>query len=161
MPTNTKQMYWDYNRHLYILEPEYVKNTLGYDLIEKYGSLTRAKDKMFQISRQISNFILAHASLNTKFLEWNLAFDDSLRPIIQEVLEWQTRYEFDSNVSELKKMLGVNPLNGIVIRRQELTGLRTIHDEAYLLLLNNGLLYTGRYRTNMLEEDFDYEEMGY
>lgn len=161
MPKDTNEMYWDYRKHLYILNIEHVKNELGIDLIEKYGSATRAKDKMYQVSRQIFNFILTHASLNQKFLEWNLAFDEDLRPVIQEVLEWQTRYEYESNVSDLKMALGVNPLNGIVISRRDLTGLRTIHDEAYLILLNKGMLYTGRYRTTMFEKDFNYEEMGY
>jgi len=161
MPTDTKQMYWDYDRHIYILKVEYVKNTLGLDFIEKEGSLTRAKDKMYQVSRQIFNFILGHQSFNRRYLEYNIAFDDEIRDVIQEVLEWQTRYEYDSNVTDVKKAVGINPLNGIVINRRDLTGLRTIHDEAYMLLLNNGLLFTGRFRTNMFEDEFDYEKMGY
>ena len=109
---------------------------------------------MYQVSRQIFNFILTHASLNQKFLEWNLAFDEDLRPVIQEVLEWQTRYEYESNVSDLKMALGVNPLNGIVISRRDLTGLRTIHDEAYLILLNKGMLYTRKIQNNNVRERF-------
>jgi len=161
MPKDTNEMYWDYNKHIYILNVEYLKNNLGLDFVEKEGSLTRAKDKMYQISRQIFNFILGHQVFNRRYLEYLIAFDSALRPIMQEVLEWQARFEYDSNVTDLKKALGINPLNGIVINRRELTGIRTIHDEAYMILLNNGLLFTGRYRTNMFEDDFDYEEMGY
>src|SRR6056297_3470726 len=103
MPKDTKEMYWDYNKHIYILNVEYLKNNLGLDFIEKEGSLTRAKDKMYQISRQMFNFILGHQVFNRRYLEYLIAFDSALRPIMQEVLEWQARFEYDSNVTDLKK----------------------------------------------------------
>ena len=35
MPKDTNEMYWDYRKHLYILNIEHVKNELGIDLNRK------------------------------------------------------------------------------------------------------------------------------
>lgn len=161
MPTDTTQMFWDYTRHLYILDVEYCKNTLGLDFTAQEGSLVRAKDRLYRISRQVHNYIYLHNATNRKFIEYNIAFDSDLRPIIQEALEWQARFEYESNALTMQNQIGVNLLNGIVINRKDIHGERLIHPETYNILLVNGLLYTGRYNTSMQEQDFDYDTLGY
>lgn len=161
MPRDTDQMKYNYDRHLYQLDVEYLKNELGIDFLETCGSLTRAKDKSYQISRQVYDYVLSHNMFQPKYVEYNMAFDESLRPVIQEALEWQARYEYESNISKLKMQHGINLLNGQVIKMEDLYGLRTIHSQTHLLLLRAGLLYQGRYNTAISENSFNYEEMGY
>lgn len=161
MPNDTGQMRWDYDRHLYILDVEYMKNELGLDFVEQKGSQIRAKDTAYQISRQVFNYVLAHNSRNKRFVEYNMAFDVGLRAVVQEALEFQARFEYESNVLTMKNQIGVNLLNGITINRRDIHGERLIHPETYHILLINGLLFSGKYNTSMLESDFDYDEMGY
>ncbi len=161
MWSDTNQMKYSTKWHLYILDVEYVKNELGLDFIEKEGSLTRAKDKMYQISRVIYDWIYLHTLNKKRFMEYNLAMGEDFRPIIQEALEWQARYEYESNAILLSMQLGVNPLNGITLHLNDLRGQRVISKTAEDILLNANLLYTGGYNTTMREDDFDYDEMGY
>jgi len=160
MWSNTSEMKYSTKWHMYMLDVEYVKNTLGLDFIEKEGSLTRAKDKMYQISRVIYNYIYVHTQ-RQKLIEYNLAMEEDFRPIIQEALEWQTRFEFESNPLLLSMQLGVNPLNGITINLNDLRGQRVIAKQAEDILLMNNLLYTGNYPNITTDSQFDYEEMGY
>jgi hypothetical protein len=160
MWANTKEMAYSTKWHMYILDVEYVKNTLGLDFIQKEGSKTRAQDKMYQISRVIYNYIYVHTQ-RQKLIEYNLAMVEEYRPIIQEVLEWQTRFEYESNPLLLSMQLGVNPLNGITINLNDLRGQRVIAKQAEDILLYKNLLYTGGYNNVTRDSELDYDTLGY
>ena len=160
MPTNTAQMTYDSNKHLYILDVEHINNTLGIDLVSSEGSMIKAKDKCFQISRTIYNFIYKHTHYK-RAMEYHLAFDKDVRPIIQRALEEQTRYEDMMNAQFLAYQSGVNVLNGVSIPLDRFRGDARISPDAHDLLRNEKLLYTGQvFRTTNLST-YNYEEMGY
>ena len=158
MPTNTEQMKYDYTKHIYMLEVEYLKNSLGLDFVVKEGSLTKAKDKMFQISRTIYNYIYKHTHYRD-YMEYRLALDDTLREVIQSVLEEQARYEYEMNAEYLSKQSGINLVNGIQIPLERMRGVARISPDAADLLLSKKLLFTGQFFRVPI--NYDYTEMGY
>lgn len=160
MPTDTKQMKYSKKWHMYILDVQYLKSELGLDFVAKEGSLLRAKDKLYQVSRVLHNFVYNHARM-PKIVEYSFAFDEELRPILQEALEWQARYEYESNAIKFSQQLGVNVLNGITINSYDIRGWRVISPQAEDILRNNNLLYIGRYSNYVQDDELDYEELGY
>ena len=158
MPTITTEMFYDYDKHLYILDIEYVKDKLGIDFIETEGSLTKGKDKLYQISRTIYNFIYKHTHYK-QFMEYRLAFDETLRPIIQSVLEEQCRYEDKMNAEYLAMQSGVNVLNGVTISLERFRGEARIDPNAHDILRQEKLLFGGQFFRMPLT--YDYDELGY
>ena len=161
VPVDTTQMTYDFDHHVYVLDIEYIKNELGLDFVAKERSLTKAKDKMYQCSRLLYDYIYVHTLNRKRLLEYNLAVQVDLRPVIQEALEWQVRYEYESSVMALTRTVGVNPLNGITLKLNDLRGQRAISLQAENILLYNGLLYTGRYNSIVDESELVYETLGY
>lgn len=160
MWSNTNEMKYSTKWHMYILDVEYVRKALGLDFVEKEKSLAKAQDKMYQISRTIYNYIYNHTR-QKRHVEYHLAMEEELRPLVQEILEWQCRYEYESDALLLSMQLGVNPLNGITLGLNDLRGARVISKQAEDLMITNGLLYAGRYMGSRRESEFDYTEMGY
>jgi len=158
MPTNTNAMSYDYNKHLYILNFEYVNSEFGLDFVEKEGSTVKAKDRMYQISRTIYNYIYAHTHYIKAMERW-LALDEELRPIIQMILEEQARYEYEMSAEFLSYQSGINVLNGIIIPLDKFRGVARIAPEAENLMRQNRLLYQGQ--RFLLEKEFNYEEEQY
>jgi hypothetical protein len=158
MPTNTTAMNYDYNKHLYILNFVYVNSEFGLDFVEKEGSEVKAKDRMYQISRTIYNYIYAHTHYIKPMQRW-LALDEDLRPVIQSLLEEQARYEYEMSAEFLSYQSGINVLNGIVIPLDKFRGVARIAPEAENIMRQNRLLYQGQ--RFLLEKEFNYEEEEY
>ncbi|MCK9575883.1 MAG: hypothetical protein WC143_08195 [Eubacteriales bacterium] len=166
MPLDTTAMTYSTTRHMYILEIVYLKNEMGIDLETREGSATKAKDKAYQVSRTIYNFIYNHHLKNKRYWEYFLAFDIEVRAIIQNCLEEQMRYEWESNASMLEYQIGVNLLNGTKISQDDLRGKRRIAVAVEDILRNyeNGMLiFSGRemYLSGYAQTEYDYTEMGY
>jgi transglutaminase/protease-like cytokinesis protein 3 len=157
---DTAQMKYNYTRHKYVLEMEYLKNDFGIDMVEETGSVTKGKDKLYQTARTIYNWIYAHTNYR-KQMEYWLAFDEDLRPIIQEALEEQIRFEIEVNAEFLAKQSGINPLNGVQISLDKFRGKARISPDAQNILRNAKLLYQGQRFLLARESTFDYDEMGY
>jgi len=157
MPTDTNAMIYDYTHHKYVLDPITFATETGMDFVAYEGSLTKAKDKMYQIARTIYNHIYRHTHYRNQMEYW-LAVETTLRPIIQEALEEQARYEYQMNVEYLKLQSGVNPLNGTQIPLERFRGAVVISPDAQVVLAHNGLLYTGQ---RFLVETHDYTVDGY
>jgi len=154
MWSNTNEMAYSTTKHLYILDVEHVKNSFGLDFVAKEGSSTKAKDKMYQISRTIYNHIYKHTHYKMQFEYW-LAMNEELRPIIQNALEEQARYEYDMNAEYLSKQSGVNVVNGIQIPLTRFRGEARISPDADDILRQNKLLYTGqRFYTTGSSHDY-------
>lgn len=158
MPTDDTMMVYNYDKHLYILDVEHVKNSLGIDFVDLEGSLTKAKDKLYQISRTIYNFIYKHTHYRN-YMEYRLALDEDLRDTIQQALEEQCRYEVEMSAEYLSKQSGVNLINGMQIPLDRFRGEARISPDAHDLLRSKGLLYGGQIAR--MPMTYDYEEMGY
>lgn len=158
MPTNGTDMRYNLTKHLYVLELGYVKKELGLDFVEKEGSETKAKDKMYQISRTIYNYIYKHTHYRNQMEYW-LATDSDIRPMILQALEEQARYEYEMDAEFLSKQSGVNVVNGIQIPLARFRGDMRISPDAVDYLRDKKLLYMGqRFFTN---SEHDYTEDGY
>lgn len=158
MPTDTNQMKYNYDKHLYILDLTYLKSTLGLDFEVSEGSETKAKDMLYQISRTIYNYIYKHTHYRD-FMEYRLAFDEDLRDIIQNVLEEQARYQYLMNAQYLAYQSGVNVINGTQIPLSKFRGDARISPDAIDLLRSKKLLFTGQFFRVPIS--YDYTEMGY
>jgi hypothetical protein len=160
MPTDSKEMKYSKKYHMYLLDVENLKSDLGLDFVARDGSLTKAKDTMYKLSRTVYQFIYGHTRYK-KELEYWLAKDEELRPIILQVLEEQARYEFETNAEYLSIQSGVNLLNGVRVPLKELRGLVRVAPAVEEILRNTGLLYQGQRFIPMPRETFDYETGDY
>jgi len=164
MPTNTTAMKYNSTHHKYIIDVEYLRKTYNIDFVSKLGSLTKANNRMLQISTRIYNFIYNHKQRSKRFWEWYLAFNEEVREVIQETLIQQCLFDYESDVSSLQNMVGINFLNGVKISEVDLKGSRGIALEAENTLRNykdGMLLYTGKQIYLPEDSVFDYEEYGY
>ncbi len=158
MPTDTSAMKYDYDKHLYILDVETLNTNIGVDLLEVSGSMTKARDMSYQISRTIYNHIYKHTHYRD-FMEYRLALDETLRETIQMALEEQARYEVEMNAQFLAYQSGVNLVNGVTVPLQRLRGEARISPDAIDLLRSKKLLYSGQFLN--VPMTYDYTEMGY
>jgi hypothetical protein len=157
-PYDTDAMFYDFDKHLYILNHEWVKNQFGLDFIEKEGSLTRAKDRMYRISRNIYNFIYAHTHYIKQMQKW-LAVDYEMRPFVQQALEEQARYEYDMSAEFFSEQSGINVVNGVQIPIDRFRGIVRISPYAEDVMRQNRMLYQGqRFLTekNFADDEYDY-----
>lgn len=164
MPTDTNAMKYNRVYHKYILNVEYLRNTYEIDFIDKYGSKTKAQNKLLQISMRIYNYIYNHKQRSKRFWEWYLAFNEEVRDVIQQALIQQVIFEDESNVSMLQHQIGINLLNGIKISENDLKGSRGIALEAENILRNykdGMLLYGGKQIYLPDDSAFNYEESDY
>lgn len=164
MPTDTSAMKYNRVYHKYILNAEYLAKTYEIDFIEKYGSKTKAQNKLLQISMRIYNYIYNHKQRSKRFWEWYLAFNEEVRDVIQQALIQQVIFEDESNVSMLQHQIGINLLNGIKISENDLKGSRGIALEAENILRNykdGMLLYAGKQIYLPDDSGFNYEESDY
>lgn len=164
MPTNTNAMKYNPIHHKYILDVEYMRTTYEIDFVKTEGSLTKAKNRMLQISTRIYNYVYNHKQRSKRFWEWYLAFNEDVREVIQEALVQQAIFESESNVHLLQHQIGINVLNGIKISEVDLKGSRGIALEAENTLRNykdGMLLYTGKQIYLPEDSVFDYKEYGY
>jgi len=153
-------MKYNYDKHLYVLEIEHLKNNFALDFMEKEGSKTKAVDRLYRISRTVYNWIYAHTHY-IKQMEYWLAFDEDLRPVIQNALEEQARYEHEMNAEFLTYQHGVNVINGMIIPLNRFRGEAQIAPQVQNILRNAGILYQGQRFLTKLRSSFNYEEMGY
>ena len=160
MPTDTAALKYNYDRHKYILDLDWVRNNLGIDFVDIERSETKARDKLYQISRTIYDFIYKHTNYK-KAMEYRLAFDDTLQTAIQEALEEQARYESQMSAEYLALQSGVNVLNGVVIPLERLRGVVRISPNAEERLRQEKLLYTGQLFNPIRESEYDYTTLGY
>ncbi len=164
MPTDTSAMKYNTTHHKYVLDIEWLKTNYEIDFVDKEGSITKAKNKLLQISTRIYNYIYNHKQRSKRFWEWYLAFNEDVREVIQEALVQQCIFENESNASLLQHQIGINLLNGIKISENDLKGTRGIALEAENTLRNykdGMLLYTGKQIYLPEDSVFDYTEYGY
>lgn len=158
MPTDTEALRYDFTHHKWVLKVEYLKNSLGLDFIQKSGSLTKAQDDLYQISVTIYDYIYSHTH-NKKHMEYWLATETTLLPILQEALEQQARFEYKMNAEYFSLQFGTNILNGVHNPLVDFRGDASIAPKAINVLRDNKLLYTGR-RIGLLSE-YDYTTDAY
>ncbi|MFA5196361.1 MAG: hypothetical protein WC401_11240, partial [Bacteroidales bacterium] len=159
MPTDTTAMKYDYIHHKWILQIEYLKNELGLDFIARAGgSETKAKDDLYQITVTIYDYIYTHTH-NKTIMEYWLATDPLLFPVLQEALEQQARYEMKMSAEYFSLQFGTNILNGVHNPLINFRGDVSIAPKAINVLRNNKLLYSGR-RVGLISE-YNYITDGY
>lgn len=152
------EMKYSTKYHMYLLDVEHLKNDFGLDFVARDGSKIKATDTMYKISRTIYQFIYSHTRYK-KAMEYWLAKDESLKPIILQVLEEQARYEFETNAEYLSVQSGINVLNGVIIPINKIRGLVRIAPAAEEILRNNQLLYQGQ--RIVTKNTYNYEEDDY
>lgn len=160
MPTDSKEMKYSKKYHMYLLDVEHVKNEFDLDFVERDGSLTKAKDTMYKLSRTVYQFIYSHSRYK-KQMEYWLAKDEELRPVILQVLEEQARYEYEMNAEYLSIQSGINLLNGVRIPLKEMRGLVRVAPAVEDILRNSGLLFQGQRFIPNQSGTFNYEDGDY
>ena len=155
---NTNEMKYNLKKLMYILEVEHALNELGLDFVEKEGSETKARDRLYQISRTVYNWIYAHTTYK-KYMEYELAMNEKLRPIILNVLEEQARYEFEMSAEYFSMQTGVNVVSGTIIPVEKFRGVLKVAPAVDDILRNEKLLFQGQ--RPFINKTYDYERDGY
>lgn len=143
MPTDTSAMKYNYTYHMYILDVAEFNKKTGIDFVTSEGSLTKANDMMYRISRTIYNYIYNHTHYRDSMEYW-LATTTDIRGIIQIALEEQARYQSDASIEFLKSQNGVNFQNGMQVPLERIRGEITVAPDAVSIMRQHGLLYTGQ-----------------
>ena len=150
-PFNDCEMTYDTKKHRYILVAAYVEDTTGISLgsLNKAG-LVNAADRanifLDKVSDFIYRYIYKHAQ-NKNYVEFMLAKAPALRDVIRDAMIEQVRYWRENGDIGLET--GVNLKDGRAMEPVQLRGVMRISADAYDILLNAGLLYTGTYRVPM------------
>jgi len=161
---DTTALTYNTTHHLFVLNPEYLKTTWDIDFVVKYGSKTKAVNQLLKISIRIYNFIYNHKQKNKTYWQYYLAFTDDVMLMLKEALEQQALFDYESSAMSLQKLLGVNPLNGKVIKLEHLRGDRGVSLESINSIRNYKeglLLYSGKEMYLPQTTDYDYDDLGY
>jgi hypothetical protein len=161
---DTTALTYNTTHHMFVLDPEYLKDTWDIDVIKRYGSKTKAINGLLKISIRIYNYIYNHKQRNKEYWQYYLAFSTEVTDTLRQTLEQQALFDSESNAMSLQNVLGVNLLNGKVVALEHLRGDRGIAIEALNALRNykDGLLiYIGKEMYLPQTSEFDYDEMGY
>jgi hypothetical protein len=159
MPTDTTALRYDLTHHKWILKQEYLKSTLGLDFaLQNSGSKVKTDDAMYQISVTIYQYIYTHTH-HKHTMEYWLATDADLLPVLQEALEQQARFEYKMNADYFSMQFGTNILNGVHNPLVEFRGDASIAPKAVNVLRENKLLYAGN-RVGLITQ-YDYTTDAY
>lgn len=165
-PYNDETMIYDYKRHKYCLTVKGVFLELGENLDTYFpkgsdcNQSTMAKRLLQRISRKVYNYIYQD-SMNTRWLEYELAKQPFLRERIKNMLVYQLEYFLVNGDSALS--CGVNIDKGSTIDIQQLRGRVKIADDTEILAnevipeLGRSLKYLGIFG----EQTPTYEEGNY
>jgi hypothetical protein len=154
LPYNDDYMVYDLDRSMYLLTDKGVRYLIGEELIELAGNSIKAELIRYEVSQDIYNYISANSLIGTyDYKVWLMAKDEELRPIIQRILADQMRYYIRSGAGLLKDMHGVQVEKTRALSLDSLRGKVLISYSAEQLLLQSGLLYTGRMYYSDYSED--------
>lgn len=146
VPYSDDIMEYDINKHQYVLTYNGVLQGLGIDLYQYNIDSENIDFFLKRTSAQIYNYIKIHVR-NSSWLwvEYVMAMDSDLRDVIYEALLGQVEYFVASGGSLVALQHGVSLEKDRFVPLSELRGARKIADSTEMILLNNGLLYTGDY----------------
>lgn len=146
MPTNDEYMTYDYTTHRYVLTIDGA-NTIG-NASQVYGNENTLIFTLQSISRTIYNFIYTHGSRVNKYLvEYWLANEEELRPVIYEAMLSQLEADMSSGMNDVKNQAGVNFETGQVINRKDQQARQVcLQAEEILTNAHPNILYSGSYK---------------
>lgn len=147
LPFNDEAMTYDLTKHMYVLNEDYVVNSMGIDLLRllkadedpKRSSIV--KRYLDRISMLVYNFIYSHCRNDIKdYVEFMLAKRENWREYIQQALEEQLIYV--TRNGDLTTYNGIDLYKGtkLQIKRED-----TISPNTKDILSNGDILYTGYY----------------
>lgn len=146
LPYNDKAMTYDKEKHMYVLNEDYVVNELNIDLTRAVASMGQfAKSKtperfLIEVSQDIYREIYKYTRIDMKdWKEFLLAKREDWRDVIKEALEYQVAYIVTNG--RLSNWSGKN------IYKNTSMDLKNsyVHDLAIQVLADNGILYAGGY----------------
>lgn len=156
MPLNDKFMCYDKYFHRYKLTMQGASSVA--DISKIYASTEDAERVLNTISRRIYTYIYTIAnSANRDYIEYRLAFDDSLRRVILEAMLAQLEADIASGQLDIVNQGGINFQYGHVIDEREIAK-RSICVEAKKILANsNGrfnILFMGDYGIRLPDDRY-------
>lgn len=158
LPLTAKDMYYDYDEHMYVLTADYVMKKTGVNLILLVNSPyitdqnVAVKNLLTDISRQIYSFVYSYNVPYNEYQEYLMAKSEMARELIRIALLKQLGYIIRNG--KINEFVGTNVSfnqSNAATPLEDMRGARSIHPEAIQTLsrpLENGekLLYNGRYR---------------
>lgn len=123
-PFDDEIMKYDYEGHRYVLDANGVLAAIGINLDT---ALNAAADRnaftvrnfLEEITDSVYEYIYEDSS-NAEFLEWQLAINPGLRPIVKKMLLAQVKYTLDNNFTDA--FSGVNIVKGTAMKLRDLRG---------------------------------------
>jgi hypothetical protein len=156
-PISAEDMVYNKDKHMYILNADYIKQNTGIDLTLMVNSpyvvdkATAVNNLLADISMQLYLFIYNHNMRYKDYIEYLLAKSPKARDMIREALMKQVSYIVRNGKINESVVINVSyNQNNAYAPIEELRGDRAIHPEAIMILsepIENGLkiLYSGNY----------------
>lgn len=150
-------MTYDLNKHRYILTQSCLEEegNISIGAFNTRGMINPAKAPQIFLDKTsafIYRFIYGYTS-NQAFTEYKLAKSPRLRNVIKDAMIAQAIYFYDNG--DIGAEAGVNLVDGRYIESVHLRGEMRISPDAYDILRNAGLLYSG---TQIPMRSFKYRE---
>jgi hypothetical protein len=156
-PISADDMIYNKDRHMYILQADYVKQNTGIDLSLMVNSpyivdkTTAVNNILADISEQVYLYVYGHNMRYKDYIEYLMAKSPKAREIIRAALMKQLSYIVRNG--KINEFVGINVsynANNAYTPIEELRGDRAIHPEAIAILsepIEDGLklLYSGNY----------------
>lgn len=145
-PYDDANLKYDLDSHQYILTYQGVINGLGEDLYQYNMDAQTAAKFLERVSKQVYRYIYQYVKFSaTRWVEYRLAKDESLRDVIYNAILGQVEYYLASAGPLVALQTGLSIEKSKVIPLEELRGNRKIAESTEMILLNSGVLYTGDY----------------
>ena len=145
LPYNDDEMKYDLHRRMYVITDVGVNRLTGIDLVSIAGSQTEADLIKYEVSQDIYNIISMYSMIGSYLYKvFQIAKDEDLREKFKRILADQIRYYVRSGAGVLKDQHGVHIEKGKAIDISSIRGRVLISQSAEALLLQAGLLYTGK-----------------
>lgn len=164
-PISDNAMVYDRALHMYVLQPQYVKQRTGVDLSLLINSpyvvdkTTAVNNLLSDISEQIYNYVYSYNHRYNDYQEYLMAKSPEARGLILNALLKQLAYIMRNG--KIDEFAGINmsyTQNNASLDLKDVRGERAIHPEAISILsrpieCGEKLLYTGNY---ILPNDLTY-----
>lgn len=146
-PYSDNHMKFDTDRQQYVLTKDYVLNNIYLD--EQIETELENSNKFNQLLREVSDDVYLYIMRFTRqdmkqVKKYMLAKSPQYRDVVKRALLYQTRYALRSGAIVLKDMHGVDIEKTRSISLEQIRGDVSISEQARQVLLDAGLLYTGR-----------------
>lgn len=125
MPINDEYMKYDFRNHRYVLTEKAIFEEVGVNLNDITSCITDKKIFLKRVSSDVYSYIKGN-SRSPEYIEYILAVDTDLRPMVQEMLISQAEYVLLNGA--VSAFSGINLSKGTAVEINKLRDERKVSD---------------------------------